>query len=166
VKTSKSEHPSETGRFVRKKLLAKPLVGELLLYDEEQCTAHCVAGLVQDLWNLCERERSVTELTRLMREKWPDISEHGVLAALSQMESAGLLVEPSQDESLSASRRDVLRRIGVAAVVGIPIAITSVLVPPVAAAASCATFGQTCSDARPCCPGLGLVCRLGICGNI
>lgn len=164
MKLSTSEYPSQTQRFLRKNLLAKPLLGELLLYDEAQCTAHCVAGLVEDVWNLCERERSAADLTRLLREKWPDISEHGVLVMLSEMEKAGLLIETAHGERLSASRRDVLRQIGVAAAVGIPIAITSVFVPPVAAAASCARLGQACSDARPCCPGL--TCRLGICSSL
>ena len=165
---SKPDNYEESGsaRFRQKNLIAKRLGDELVLYDEKTNSAHCLNGVAGEMWMACEREGSTFEITQRLRPKLPRIQTNIVEASLRQMEAAGILEETTESQEFSPSRRDVIRKLGTASAAILPIVLISVLIPPAVAAASCRRLGQSCSDTQPCCPGLGLGCRLGICVTI
>jgi hypothetical protein len=165
---SKQEFRQElrSTRFQQRKLIARRIGDELLLFDEETSTAHCLNGIAGELWTACERESSSVEVADVLRPRWPDIEEGVVRASLSQMAAAGVLEEMIDEERISAGRRDLIRKLGFAAAAVVPIVVTSVLIPPAAAAASpCGILLNPCGGLNPpCCSGLH--CVLGFCEPI
>jgi hypothetical protein len=151
----------ECARFLRKKLIARWSGDELVLYDQESTTAHCLNRIAGEMLLACEHESSPIEVAAALRENWPEIEAEVVHASLIQMAAAGLLEATMKEECDSPSRREIIRKLGITAAVALPIVVTSVLIPSPAAAASCATLAQPCSGTKPCCSPL--VCLAGIC---
>lgn len=148
-------------KFKQKKLIAKRVGDELLLYDEETSTGHCLNRIAGEMWVACKRESSVTEVTEALRPGWPDIEKEVVWASLSQMAEAGLLEDATDDSHISMSRRELIGKVGITAAAVLPIVVTSLLIPLPAAAASCGTLGSRCGAGRPCCSPL--ICVAGFC---
>lgn len=103
----------------------------------------------------CEGRSSAAAVTEFLRSRWPDIEEEVVWVSLSRMAAAGLLEEMIDAENISAGRRDLLRKLGLTAAAVVPILVTSILIPPAAAAASpCGGLASLCGSGKPpCCPG-------------
>jgi len=161
MRTQRNCDELQSIRFKQKKLIARRIGDELLLFEEETSIAHCLNRIAGEMWMACERESSATEVSELLRPKWPDIGREVVLASLHQMAAAGVLEESRVKENISSSRRELLRTLGITAAAVLPIVVTSVLIPPPAAAASCGRLLQACTVANPCCSGLH--CVLGVC---
>src|SRR5207302_4238703 len=117
-----------------------------------------------EMWTACERQSSVVEVTDSLRPRWPDMKEAVVCASLSKLAGAGLLEETTVQENISTGRRQLMRKLGFAAAVALPIVVTSVLIPPAAAAASpCGGVGAPCGTGHPlCCAGTHCASVLGI----
>ncbi len=99
-------------RFKQRKLIARRIDSELLLYEEETSTAHCLNGIAGEMWMACARKSTAIEVTEALRPRWPDIEEEVVWASLSQMGHAGLLEETTDQEIISISRRELVRKLG------------------------------------------------------
>ena len=155
----------QVSQFRQKKLIARWIGDELVLYEEETSTAHCLNRIAGEMWMACERQSSAVEVAELLRPKWPDIEEKVAWASLSQMAAVGLLEETTDQESISMSRRELIRKLGITTAAVLPIVVTSLLIPPPAAAASCGALLQACGDTKPpCCSGLH--CVSGLCEPI
>ena len=146
-------------------LVVKELGDETLVYDETNHEAHCLNKTAAFVWRHCDGRTSVQKITRLLtKEMNTPVSEQLVWFALSQLEKSQLLEKnfsrPSHVGQIS--RRELMRRLGVAAAVALPL-VTSIVAPTTAEAASgCASGGQPCGGANPpCC--LGLHCIAGTC---
>ena len=160
------QHQLHSARFRQKKLIAKRMGDELLLFDEETSTAHCLNEIAAEMWMACERKRSALEVVDVLRRRWPDMKEEMVRASLSQLAAAGLLMETEEAENILTGRRELIRKVGFAAAAVLPIVVTSVLIPPAAAAASpCGHLLAPCGGSHPlCCSGFH--CLLGVCQPI
>ena len=165
MKTQEINGEVRSTRFKQMKLIARTIDDELLLFDEETSNAHCLNGIAGEMWMACERASTAVEVADVLRTQWPDMEKEVVWASLSRMAAAGLLEETIDEENISTARRDLIRKIGLTAAIVLPIVVTSVLIPSPAAAASCASFGQSCAT-KPCCPGAGLGCVAGFCVNL
>ncbi len=149
------QHESRSTRFQQRKLIARTIGDELLLFDEETSTAHCLNGIAGEMWMACEGRSSAATVTEFLRPRWPHIEEEVVWASLSKLAAAGLLEETTVRENISTGRRELIRKLGFAAAVALPIVVTSVLVPPAYAAGSCGMTGALCGSGKPpCCAGL------------
>jgi hypothetical protein len=78
----------------------------------------------------------------------PDI----VMLALVELDNAHLLerFQVTPDTNAAMSRRQMIRALGVAATVALPV-ITTITVPTPAQAATCVPPGQPCSPVKLCC---------------
>ena len=153
-------------RFNRRPLIVKQIGAEWVLYDEQTSTAHCLNGVAAEIWTACEEETSGTDIKVALRFERPDVRDEDILASLNEMLKLGILEESTSSEAVSVSRRELVRKLGLTAAIALPIAITSVLVPPAAATASCGHLGALCSGTKPCCPGIGLGCVAGTCVGV
>lgn len=154
-------HDLHSTRFQQRKLIVRRIGDELLLFDEETSMAHCLNGIAGEIWMACERESSAFEVAEILRPRWPDLDKEVIRAALIRMASAGLLDETKDQEVISMSRRELVRKLGFTAAVVLPIVVTSVLIPPAAAAASCGHLGSLCGPGKPpCCAGLNCTVSL------
>ena len=165
MRTQEINHELQSTRFKQKRLIAKRIDNELLLFEEETSTAHCLNGIASEMWMACEQQSSAVEVTEFLRTRWPDMEKEVVWASLSKMAAAGLLEETTNQEDIAISRREAIRKLGITAAAALPIVVTSVLIPTPAAAASCGRLLSPCGGGNPpCCQGLH--CVLGVCEPI
>jgi hypothetical protein len=146
---------------IHKHGIVMDLSDETLVYDEKKSKAHCLNRTAADVWKLCDGKKTVAEIAEALAKKSKSpIDEELVWLTLRRLSKAGLLVKQKGHEQILASRRAVMRKIGMAALV-LPV-ITSILVPPAEAAVSCSVTGEFCNP-RPCCAGHVCLPALHIC---
>ncbi len=90
-------------------LLVEELGEELLLYDRDSHTAHCLSPIAACVWRHCDGERDMTELAELA-----GASENLVADALHELRKKDLLVaEPELMQSTvpGVSRREAIGRV-------------------------------------------------------
>ncbi|MFY9610488.1 MAG: PqqD family peptide modification chaperone [Blastocatellia bacterium] len=138
-----------------KGLVVKELQNELLIYDLDRNKAHCLNQACSLIWNHCDGKATVAEVVSLLeKESGSVVDETVVLYALSQLGTAHLLSDNRKTtaQTKRVTRREVMGRIGVAAVVSLPL-ITSILAPTAQAQASCLANGSLCTTDAQCCSG-------------
>ena len=141
-----------------KDLIVRPLGDETLVYDLARDKAHCLNATAAAVWQHCDGRTSVPQLAGVLRRECRIAADDDVVwLALRQWQKARLLEErlPPTPDSPRTSRRELIRRLGVAAAV--PMVMT-ILAPTARAQAS-----NTCTGMEPnckvfACPGT-LSCR-------
>ena len=140
-------------------LVVQEVSDEVLVYDLDRDKAHCLNQTAAIIWQHCNGENSVSDLAHLLAEKTGlPANEEMVWLALDQLWRAKLLPErfaPSAGQP-KMSRRQVMRKVGLASVIALPL-VTSILAPTVAQAGS-ACAAQTCTPGAggdAFCAGLG-----------
>jgi len=139
----------------RSGLLIRELPDELVVYDQEQHRAHCLNRTAALVFRNADGSRSLAELARL-----PGANAEVVAVALDQLAAAGLLESGAaeREDAPGMSRREVARRVGLAAAVLLPAVVSIVAPTPAEAAATCVTscagqpIGTPCTSfgANPC----------------
>ena len=148
-------------------LIVRELEDETLVYDAVTDKAHCLNQTAARIWKHCDGTSSVTQIADLLSETADTIIDEKVVwYALEQFNKDGLLEEkiepPAAFKIAGMSRRRMVRTLGLAAMVAIPV-VTSIVAPtPVQAGASCLPPGSSCDPKGiPCCPPNG--CFGGTC---
>ena len=131
-------------------LVVQELGGELLVYDLRSHRSHCLNRTAALVWGKCDGRTTVREIARGVSAtlKSP-VDERVVWFALERLERKSLLRVPLAPPAgwPRVSRRELIRRIGVAAVL-IPV-ITSITAPTAYANVSCS---GTCTATSGCTP--------------
>lgn len=156
----KSHQPAPKAR--KERLVIKELANETLVYDEINHKAHCLNETAALVWKFCDGRTTIPRMTRrLEKEMSVSMPEQTVWLAIKQLEESRLLDVAVTHPSWipQTSRRELVRRLGIAAV-ALPL-ITSIQAPVAAQAGSCRTAGQPCTGPGlgNCCPGQGLACQ-------
>ena len=159
-RTPKAQHPQLRERG----LVVDDLPDEVLVYDLDRHQAHCLNRTAALVWRSCDGNSTPGEIARrLTTELDAPFTEDFVLLALSQLESQHLLEQaprmPAQFAVLS--RRQMVRRLGLAAAIAVPV-VTSIVAPTAVQAATCIPPSQPCSPTIACCSVLG--CTGSMCG--
>lgn len=118
-------------------LLEESVGEELLLYDQDSHTAHCLSPVAACVWRHCDGERDVSELAELV-----GISESLVASTLHELREKDLLVaEPllMQGTVPGISRREAIGWVGR---VGAGAAAASLIVSATAATPAMASSGE------------------------
>jgi hypothetical protein len=137
-------------------LIVKQMPDEVLVYDLARDKAHCLNRTAALVWNYCDGRTSVPKMTgRLGRELQTPVDERVVWLALSQLSKNHLLEKRIVPPPVMAglNRRQMIRALGVAAVVSVPV-ITTIVAPTPAQAATCLDTGMSCTSAAQCCTGV------------
>ena len=143
-------------------LILRDLDDEVLVYDQERDKALCLNQTVALVWKNCNGKRSIAEIAqRMQAELKAPVETNVVWYAIEQLDKYHLLRDsiPLPDELVTMSRRDFLKKVGIATAVAVP-AILSITLPTPAQAASCLPSGAMCSGNGQCCSG---VCMAGVC---
>ncbi len=143
-------------------LVVQELPDEVLIYDLDRHKAHCLNPTAALVWNHCDGQMTMTEMIGILKEETHSpIDEDVVWLALDQLAKTHLLSEqvirPTGSGKLN--RRDVMRRIGWAAAVALPL-VTSIVAPSAVQAVTCRAPGQPCTTGVQCCSG---VCNTTTC---
>jgi hypothetical protein len=155
----------------RSGLLIRELPDELLVYDQDRHSAHCLNRTAALVFRHADGTRTAAELARL-----PGANEEVVRLALEQLAASGLLEAGAADGAPEVpapgmSRRDVARRVGLAAAILLPAVVSIVAPTPADASATCVqdctgqTHGTSCTTTGllPCTQTC--VCMPGPCGQ-
>ncbi|MEP6925724.1 MAG: PqqD family protein [Pyrinomonadaceae bacterium] len=120
-------------------LIVQELPDEVLVYDAANDKAHCLNETAALVWKHCDGKTNVAEIAKIVgRELNASVKDEFVWLALDQLEKEAL-IEKEANFSLKTfgiSRREVIKRIGLASVIALPI-VTSLLNPMSAQAGTC-----------------------------
>lgn len=140
-------------------LIVESLGDERLVFDAERDRAHSLNAVAAAVWELCDGDRGVGELSEAATARLGEpVSEDAVWRALSQLDERRLLAGelPRRMSGPEFSRRTALARaglIGASAAFAAPL-VKSIVVPTAAeAGASCVPPGGQCgttSDGETC----------------
>ena len=145
-------------------LVIQKMPDELLVYDMETSKAHCLNSTVAAVWNACDGKNSVSEIADgFGSESDSNGYEDVVWLAIDQLQKHDLL-EKEYDISLSGqSRRELIKKIGFASVIALPV-IASMAAPSNAlAAASCTCTVNADCVIQTTCPSTVNCAPTGIC---
>ena len=137
----------------QKRLVIQELPDEVLIYDLDCDKAHCLNQAAAFVWKQCDGRTTVAEaLVRFEEEFGADVSEAMIWLAVDQLEEFDLLQERVKRPARMnrVSRRALIRSMGLAAVVAVPL-ITSIGIPTVQAFTSCRPNGASCFGNGNCC---------------
>jgi hypothetical protein len=122
-------HPNSVPAARREHLVIEKTGDETLIYDLDRHDAHSLNQVAALVWHECDGTKSIAQLAALLPGELPTAEkEAAVCAALDQLAKAHLLTAPLTEPALSASRRDLLLKIGIGAIATIPL-VVSINVP-------------------------------------
>lgn len=158
-------NPTNLLKPKRIRALTRQLNGELIVYDAQTHKAHCLNETAAIVWQECNGEATVRDITNKLEDKLQSDTEAIVQFAIMKLDKARLLEKGDalQVEGELWNRRDLLKRIRMVALVAIPV-VTTMLVPTPARAASCFPLLHSCTSSAQCCSGhcgfsgISLVC--------
>ncbi len=141
----------------RDKLVIQELPDELLVYDQQRDMAHCLNRSAALIWKRCDGNTSIAEISHsVAKELKTPVDERAVWFAIAQFSKDHLLENQPQvpvGMLQGMNRRQMVRTLGIAAVVAVPL-VTSIVAPTPAQAATCLPSGAACTSSAQCCSGL------------
>jgi hypothetical protein len=143
-------------------LVVDDLPDEVLVYDLDRHKAHCLNHAAALVWRLCDGKSSPAHIARrLQRDFDQPGNEDLIWVALRQLDTLYLLEKPAPlpPRFAGMSRRQMIRNLGIAAAVTVPV-VTSIVAPTAVQAATCRHNNASCTFNNECCSNL---CDLGHC---
>ena len=120
-------------------LVVQEMPDEVLVYDLNSNKAHCLNETAAKVWKSCDGKTSVSEIAAIFGK---GSNEDLVWLAIDQLNENDLLESGMAAKFGGQSRRDVIKKIGLASVVAVPV-IASLVAPQNALAA------QSCNCVNP-----------------
>ena len=137
-------------------LITQEADNEILIYDQTNDRAHCLNQTAAKIWKYCDGETSITAAcAALSRDLKTPVDEKLLWYAIDQFTKDNLLeaeVIPPAFIIAGMNRRQLVRNLGLAAVVALPL-VTSIVAPSPAQAATCQASGTSCGTSAQCCSG-------------
>lgn len=143
-------------------LVVQEMPDELLVYDTENNKAHCLNQTAAFVFKSCDGYKSASDIANLYTDG--NMSEDMVWLAIDQLNESDLLEQEVRSAFAGQSRRDVIKKIGFASIVALPI-VASLVAPKNAMAASscaCNTPASCSSTPNQGCPST-TNCNAGLC---
>lgn len=149
---------ARTGKPVARKqgLVIQELPDEVLVYDLDRDRAHCLNTTAAFVWQRCDGKNTTAQIARTLGQQLNcAVDEEIVWLALDQLGKNHLLErQPAPPPALMGmNRRAMVRALGLAAVVAVPV-VTSIVAPSAVQAASCLPSAAACTSSAQCCSGL------------
>lgn len=133
-------------------LVIQEMPDEVLIYDLDTNKAHCLNQSAAMVWKSCDGTRSVGDIAGgFERAGAGKVTEDFVWLAIDQLNKNNLLLGNAPTRFVGQSRRQVLKTVGLASMIALPI-IASLVAPPNALGAvscSCST-GSDCAGKTQC----------------
>ena len=144
-------------------LIVKAVDGEVLIYDQERNKAHCLNQTAARVWEYCDGKTTIaTACESLARDLSAPVDENLVRYAVDQFATDHLLETAGEMPAFmipGMNRRQMVRTLGLAAAVAVPL-VSSILAPTPAQAATCFPSGATCAASAECCSNM---CNATVC---
>ena len=134
----------------RSGLIVEELPGETLVYDSESDSALCLNQTAAQVWKQCDGKTTPTRMAHLLEKEFQITGGDEVVAlALERLEKSHLLTSKLAPQLPGISRRELVRRVSIAAAL-VPV-IALILVPTASARATCGANGSVCTVNADCC---------------
>lgn len=151
------KHPTQQAMPTARKegLLVRELDDDLLVYDLHRHKAHCLNTSAALVWRQCDGQTRVSEITRAIQSaSRGSLDDDAVWFAIKQLKRAHLIDGATARESGSPtlSRRELIKKVGIAAAVALPL-VTSIVAPRAVEAATCKPPNAACTANGECCNG-------------
>jgi len=147
----------------RSGLIIQEVDSEILIYDQDTNKAHCLNQTAAKVWKYCDGETTLADACKaLSSDLESPVEEKLVWYAVDQFSKDNLLekeIEPPAFIIAGMNRRQMVRTLGLAAVVAVPL-VTSIVAPTPVQAATCLPTGAACTSSAQCCSG---VCNANVC---
>jgi hypothetical protein len=145
-------------------LVVQEMPEEVLIYDLDTNKAHCLNKTAAFVWKSCDGNKSVADITKSFTNDFGSpVEEDLVWLAIEQLNDKNLLSESLQTNLKGQNRREVIKKIGFAAVVALPV-VASLTAPSSAlATASCACVVSADCAAQGGCPSTTNCNGAGVC---
>jgi hypothetical protein len=119
-------------------LVIQEMSDEVLVYDLNTNKAHSLNRTAASVWKKCDGKNSVSDIAALLESEFKTpVQEDLVWLAIDQLGKDDLLQAKQITSPISGmSRREVVKRIGLASVVALPI-VASLIAPSTALAGTC-----------------------------
>jgi hypothetical protein len=141
----------------RSGLIIQEVDSEILIYDQETNKAHGLNQTAAKVWKYCDGETTLADAcSALSRDLETTVDEKLVWYAVDQFSKDNLLekeIEPPAFVIAGMNRRQMVRTLGLAAIVAVPL-VTSIVAPTPAQAATCGATGAPCGTSAQCCSGV------------
>ncbi len=144
----------------KEKLIVREFADELLVYDKQRHEAHCLNRTAAVIWKHCDGRTSIAEIGRRLANEMGQsepVDDRLVWHALQQFKRDHLLEEKLKvpaallgSMKTGPNRRQVIRLLGLTAIVAVPL-VTSMVAPTPAQAVSCLAPGSACTSSAQCC---------------
>ena len=120
-------------------LVVQEVPGELLVYDLDTNKAHCLNETAAMVWKACDGANSITDIVKIIEgQSEGSVNDDFVWLAIDQLSENNLLEKEMRVAFSGTSRREAIKKIGLATMVGLPIIASLVAPQNVLAATSCA----------------------------
>jgi len=132
--------------------------GEVLIYDLKANKAFCLNETSAIVWQACDGTRDVPALGEYVGKQLKSkVSDDVVWLAIDQLKKESLLESAPEADGRFAgmSRREVIRKVGIGALVAVPI-VTGLVAPP--AYAQTSVCGTTCNCDNAVVYAAGAIC--------
>ncbi len=148
----------------KENIVVQELDGEVLIYDLTENKAFCLNQTAALVWQSCDGKRTIAEINDLLGKQLnSQVNEDVIWLALDQLSIENLIREEYQltEKFGGLSRREVIRKVGLASIIALPI-VTSMIAPlAVHASSACialvggctcpnGTIGAICAPTIPC----------------
>jgi hypothetical protein len=141
-------------------IVVQELEGEVLIYDLEKNKALCLNKTSALVWQSCDGSRTIADISDIVGKQLnSQINEDLIWLALDQLSKQSLVEKQPvlNDKFDGLSRREVIKKVGMASLVALPMIAT--LTAPVAAqtgtcvqnAPACTPNGMNCTVNNDCC---------------
>ena len=129
-------------------LVVQEVPDEVLVYDLDTNKAHCLNKTAAVVWQSCNGKNSISDIATIIGS---NASDELVWLAIDQLNENNLLEGEMKADFAGQSRRDVLKKIGLAAVIALPVVASLVAPKSALASASCGcTVSSECSSRTGC----------------
>ena len=145
-------------------LVVQEMPGEVLVYDLDTNKAHCLNESAALVWKSCDGNNSIVDIIRQFESNGGGkVTEDFVWLAIDQLSENGLLENQVAPRFAGQSRRQVLKTIGLASVVALPV-IASLVAPPNAlSSVNCACTSPAMCATLTNCPSTTFCNGSGVC---
>lgn len=136
-------------------LVVQEVPDEVLVYDLDTNKAHCLNKTAAAVWQSCDGKNSISDIALIVGGRsGADVSDEIVWLAIDQLNENNLLETTIKADFAGQSRRDVLKKLGLAAVVALPIVASLVAPKNAMASVSCGCTASSQCPARTGCASL------------
>lgn len=142
-------------------LVVQESADELLVYDLETDRAHSLNETAASIWRSCDGSMSAREIAELPGNE--NLSEEIVWLAIDQLSEKDLLDSKVETKYTGQSRREAIRKIGLATFAALPVIASLAAPSSVLASASCACAVPGDCAPLTSCPSTSICNGAGVC---